>query len=121
MPKSQKILLSTAAFLFLVRKISFPYSDNLFKVINPLRGQMRRVLVLKYLLHAMTMAAYWIKSKLTQFITLPKKKVTVKVANCQWTNASILQQNTAKYPVNFSIHVCMSMYNKSRTNKWIFK
>jgi len=103
-----------------VREILFPYSDNLSKVINALRGQTRRVLVLKNLLHALTIAGYWIKSKLTQRTTLPNKKVTVKVANCQWLNASILQENTEKYPANFPIYVCKSMYNKSRTNKWIF-
>jgi hypothetical protein len=31
-------------------------------------------------LDAATMAAYWIKNKLTQYITLPNKKVKVKVA-----------------------------------------
>jgi len=64
------------------------------------------------------MAAYWIKIKLTQYITVPNKKVTVKVANWQWLNARILQQNITKYPPNFPIHVCIS--NKSGINKWIF-
>jgi hypothetical protein len=81
-------------------------------------GQTRRVLLLKNLLHAVTMAAYWIKNKLTQYITVPYKKIKVKAENWQWLNARILRQNIAKYPVNFPIHACIS--NKSRINNWIF-
>jgi hypothetical protein len=81
-----------------------PYSDSLFKVINALRGQTWRVLVLKNQLQAVTMAAYWIKNELTQYVTLRNKKVAVKVANWLWLKASILQQNIAKYSVNFPIH-----------------